>query len=315
MNDPRAIELLAPGKIPLRAAEDAMKPKRLIVNADDYGWSSGITDGILRAHKEGVVTSASLMANQPASEYAIERLQQFPGLGVGVHLNLSHGRPVSPPSVVPTLVRADGTFYPSAEMVTRLKKWQVSPREIEREFRAQINWVKERGVQPTHLDSHNHLHFYPRAICAFRRAAKAEDIQCTRTPRNLCLPTDGHWGGPYSGRLYRRLLLAGYMETLHVLVLHGLKLPDACILFNSRHLTMPHRPTEQWVAAFANLGPGTYELGCHPGLPEYGFSESDSISVQRKHELKMLIGREFRAAILSNGFELVNYRDLDDSQA
>jgi predicted glycoside hydrolase/deacetylase ChbG (UPF0249 family) len=287
-----------------------MKPKRLIVNADDCGWSIGITDGIVLAHKTGVVTSASLMANQPASEYAIEALHGFQDLGIGVHLNLTQGYPVSTPSEVPTLVRADGTFYPAPETVARLKKWQASPREIEREFRAQINWVKVHGIPPTHVDSHNNVHFYPCAIGAFRRAAMAEDIRCARPLRQVYSPNDGHWGGPYSGRLFRRLLLQGYMATTQVVMMHGMRLPDLSLLPHPRYLTGLNMLKQGWTVMLANLGPGTYELGCHPGLFEVGFSETDCISAQREREVETLTDSEFRKAILSNGFELANYRDL-----
>lgn len=289
-----------------------MKPKRLIINADDYGWSVGITDGILQAHRAGVVTSASLMANQPASEYAIERLQEFPGLGVGVHLNFCDGRPVSAPSDVPSLTTADGTFYPVDEMVARLKKWQVSPQEIEREFRAQISWIKMRGLQPTRADSHHHLHFYPCAVHAFRRAAKAEGIQCARAPRHEHWPKDGHVGGPYGGRVYRRLLVAAYNEFVQRVVLHGLHLPDSCFVHHPRYRKNPGLLSEGWMVALANVEPGTYELGCHPGLLESGFSETDSFNARREQELQILTDREFRGVIQSNGIELINYRDLLD---
>jgi predicted glycoside hydrolase/deacetylase ChbG (UPF0249 family) len=287
-----------------------MKPKRLIINADDCGLSFGITEGILRAHNVGVVTSTSLMANQPATEYAIHRLREFPQLGVGVHLNLSDGRPVSTPSDVPTLVRADGSFYPTAEIVSRLKKWQVSPQEIKREFLAQIQWIKGRGVQPSHVDSHHHVHVYPCAIRAFRRAAKAENIHCTRPLRNTYMPRDGYWRSPYPGRLYRRLLSACYMASVQAVVLHGMTIPDFSLLPNPRFLKSFDGEAQAWMVTLANLGSGTYELGCHPGLPEVGFSELDSISKQRERELQMLTDGEFRLSILSNGFQLANYRDL-----
>ena len=73
-----------------------MKPTRLIINADDFGWSRSITDGILRAHEDGIVTSTSLLANQPASVYAISMIPGVPRLGIGIHLNLCSGAPVSP---------------------------------------------------------------------------------------------------------------------------------------------------------------------------------------------------------------------------
>src|SRR6266481_5597169 len=112
----------------------SLKKKRLIVNADDLGLSRGITDGILFSHQQGIVTSASYMVNQPASEYAAERLREFPTLDVGIHLNLCQGKPVLPPSAVPTLVDSDGCFLPPPRMARRLTLWRASPKEIHIEF-------------------------------------------------------------------------------------------------------------------------------------------------------------------------------------
>lgn len=287
-----------------------MNSKRLIINADDYGWTAGITDGILQAHQSGVVTSVSLMANQPASDYAINRLREFPELGVGVHLYLCDGQPVSPLSEVQSLVRSDGTFYNAAEMITRLKRWQVSAREIEKEFRAQIEWIKTRGISLTHADAHHHLHFYPSAIRAFRLAVKAEGIRCARAPRHEHWPKDGYIGGPYGGRVERRLLVAAYNEWVQRVALRGLDLPDACFVYHPRYRSSLNLLAEGWMAALANLKPGTFELGCHPGLSETDFRESDSFSARRELELHILTDRSFRRAIDSSGIELITYRQL-----
>jgi len=289
-----------------------MKPKRLIINADDYGWSVGITDGILHAHNAGVVTSTSLMANQPATDYAITRLRKFPDLGVGVHLNLCDGRPVSPPSDVPSLVRQDGTFYPASEMMSRLRKWQVSSRDIEREFRAQIQWTELRGVHPTHADSHQHLHLYPCAVRAFRRAVEGEGIKCVRAPRRESWPKNGHIGGPYGGPVYRRLLMMAYMQWLQQVILRNLTLPDSCFVHRARYRVSLELLCAGWTEALANLPAGTYELGCHPGLSEAGFSEFDSFSARRELELRILTDPEFRSVIEASEIDLITYRALFD---
>lgn len=102
--------------------EDGWHGARLIVNADDFGWSRSITDGILCAHREGIVTDTSLLANQPASEYGISQLPSVPRLGVGIHLNLCSGAPVLPAEQVPSLVGADGNFHSAPEMLRRLAR-------------------------------------------------------------------------------------------------------------------------------------------------------------------------------------------------
>src|SRR5260370_18288233 len=109
------------GAIPMAATNaGASVSKRLIVNADDLGLSHGITDGILFAHRHGIVTSASFMVNQPASDYAVARLRNVPALDVGIHLNLCQRKPVFPPHALRPLVHADGTFFLPSQIPTKL---------------------------------------------------------------------------------------------------------------------------------------------------------------------------------------------------
>ncbi len=87
--------------------------KRLIVNGDDFGMSQSTTDAIVLAHRYGFLTSASLMMNMPAAEYAVSRMAKLPQLGIGVHLNICSGRPILPPKQIPSLVDARGRFHPA----------------------------------------------------------------------------------------------------------------------------------------------------------------------------------------------------------
>src|SRR5271163_1537845 len=108
-----------------------MKNTKLIINADDLGMSRGITDGILVAHRYGFLTSASLLVNMPASEYAVERVASAPKLGVGVHLNICQGRPISPVREVPSLVDVEGKFYAAGVMIRKLWAWRINAQELE----------------------------------------------------------------------------------------------------------------------------------------------------------------------------------------
>jgi predicted glycoside hydrolase/deacetylase ChbG (UPF0249 family) len=172
-----------------------MKEKRLIVNADDFGMSRGISDGILLAHRFGFLTSASLMVNMPATDYAVERLATAPALSVGIHLNICRGRPISPGHDVPSLVDATGEFHSPPVMIRKLWRCQTSTQELETEFHAQIRWMKSRGLQPSHADSHHHMHIYPTAVSAFARAVAAEGIPSIRASRFSCWPRNGAPGG------------------------------------------------------------------------------------------------------------------------
>ena len=290
-----------------------MKETRLIVNADDLGMSRGITDGIILAHRYGIVTSASLMVNTPAAEYAVERLAKTPQLGVGVHLNVCAGAPVLPREKVPTLVGIDGKFHPPAVMIRKLWLWRVALSEIEAEFRAQLRWAKERGIAVTHADSHHHMHIYPAAVLPFVRALAAEGIECARTPRMGVWPRPSRFrsiGGPHEGGVCRRVAVQAYRGALRRTPFRKLRMPDARISFFSKDRRDPSALLKQWKVAIENLPSGTFELACHPGLFERGFSESDPILRQRENELQWLADRELRDLIDRRRIRLISYRDL-----
>ncbi len=298
-----------------------MSGTRLIVNADDFGMSRGITDGIISAHRYGFLTSASLMANMPAAEYAIARACEFPGLGVGVHLNICSGRPLLPPAEVRSLVDASGRFHPPHAMARRLCTGRARPREILAEFGAQIRWLKGRGVVPTHADSHHHMHLYPAAIVPFVRALKFAGIACARAPRctvwagGAGLSLADRAGGPHEGVLSRRLLVRAYRAVVQLGAFRGLRMPCARLSFHSRDRHDLKAQGEQWRTALMNPQAGVFELTCHPGLFEPGFSESDRICTQRVKELEWLTSSEMRSAIESSGIQLITYRELSDDHA
>src|SRR5262245_50980457 len=136
--------------------------KRLIVNADDFGLSEGINQAVMLGHRQGIITSATLLANGAGFATAVEMASTAGSLGVGVHLNLTEGAPVSAPSGIPSLVNTRGLFTHTVEQLC----WHslvgsLSLLEVERELRAQIEKVLAAGVAITHLDSHKHVHLTP----------------------------------------------------------------------------------------------------------------------------------------------------------
>ncbi|MFP3719345.1 chitin disaccharide deacetylase [Niallia circulans] len=123
----------------------------LIVNADDFGLSKGVNYGIIDAHVSGIVTSTTLMVNMPAAKHASSLAKKYPFLGVGVHLNLTAGKPIH--QNVPSLVNQKGYFHSKKEVLNK-----ANVIEIEKELRAQINEFYTFGLNPTHIDTHHNLH-------------------------------------------------------------------------------------------------------------------------------------------------------------
>jgi len=180
-----------------RAARD-QTARTLIVNADDFGLTEGVSRGILHAHRAGIVTSTTLMVNRPMTPDTLEALRDS-GLGVGLHLNLTLGAPVSDPTRVSSLLDPEGRFVRDpAEVAARAR-----PEEARLELGNQIDAFRERlGRFPTHLDSHHHvlaheallplLFFFARAL---KVPLRAQDDRVRAAARQERLRTPDHFFG------------------------------------------------------------------------------------------------------------------------
>ncbi len=128
------------------------------MNADDFGLCGDVTRGILDAHANGQVSSTTLMVNAPGTDEAVEAAHRHPALGVGLHFNLTEGRPLTE---VPSLVDGSGRFLLRGDLVRRCLRRSVDPADITREFSAQLARIHDLGIVPTHVDSHQHVHMVP----------------------------------------------------------------------------------------------------------------------------------------------------------
>jgi len=149
--------------------------KRLIVNADDFARSPAIDRGILRAHREGIVTSTTFMANVPGAEQSAVRAREAPSLDIGVHLNITFARPLTDPKRVPSLVQADGSFHPKPTAI--VGRGIVMTDDVLREYRAQYARATELlGRAPTHADTHHFVHDDPAIFEALVELARENGL-------------------------------------------------------------------------------------------------------------------------------------------
>ena len=252
--------------------------KRLIVNADDFGRARGVNRGILRAHRDGIVTAATLMVSAPATDDAARIARDVPTLDVGVHLTLTYGRPISDPAAVASLVEPDGSFprVPSAFLGTG----RADRDEALAEYRAQVARAGSLlGRRPTHLDSHHWLHDEPALEWAITTLAREtgmavrphDDAQRDRL-RAAGIPTVDH---------YRR----DFQHEGHV---------DVATIER----------------ILADLGDGVSELGCHPGEPDPELAATSSYASLRADELATLTDPRTKAAVARNGITLVDHSAL-----
>ena len=240
-------------------------PAALILNADDFGLTPGINRAIGELSAAGVLTSATLMASGPAFDDAVAVARAHPSLGVGCHIVLTDGVPVSPPETIPTLLGPDGrSFRPSLiDFIQTLLRGRIRKEDIARESLAQIQKLQSAGIQVTHLDSHKHTHIFSAVARPLLEVADRTSVRAIRSPfePSWSLALDH---GSRSRRLAVKLLgrlRPGFEASLRqhqgrILTTGGTVAISATGQFDSSTLA-------QLLAALPSTG--TYELCCHPG--------------------------------------------------
>jgi predicted glycoside hydrolase/deacetylase ChbG (UPF0249 family) len=223
---------------------------------------------------------------------------------------LCQGYPVLPAKVVTSLVDSTGRFLSPAEMGRRLVRWQVSTKQIAAEFCAQIDRMLDHGITPSHADSHHRFHIYPAAAPAFNEAVQSRGIRRARAPRKEHWPLNGHFGSAHAGSFSRRMAVKAYNDFLQYVVFRHLKLPDAGVAFHPRYRGKLGMLREAWTSTFENMPGGIYEMWCHPGFKESGFSETDSLCSQRELEIDLLIDPRLRESVERAGIQLVSFQAL-----
>jgi predicted glycoside hydrolase/deacetylase ChbG (UPF0249 family) len=183
---------------------DPAAPARLIVTADDVGLDPGMTEGALRAHRDGIVTACSVVANGRAVEDAATRLREQPRLAVGIHFTLVGESAIAPPDRIRSLLSRDGRLLPDwPALVRRWALGRLDLDQVEIELRAQVRRLRELGLAPCHANGHQHLHVLPGVFARVAKIAAHEGIGYLRVPHE---PLDSGW--PPTRGAARRLALA-----------------------------------------------------------------------------------------------------------
>ncbi len=287
--------------------------KQLILNADDFGMTHGVNEGIIRAHREGILTSTTLMANGEAFDDAVERAHGNKELGVGGHLVLVGGKCIAPKDSVASLVDADGVLPDSlALFVARLSSGMIRVEEIESELRAQIAKIRAAGIEPTHLDTHKHTHAHPRVMEALGKVARECGITRVRKPiENL----RDSWETSRAGRqgVSMQILAAGAVRAIApqftaIAKKYALLSPDH---FLGLAMTGQLSPTVLR-GLIGTLAAGITEIMLHPGVCDADLARSGSrLQKQREDELQGLLDPAVRSAVTERGIRLISYRELN----
>jgi chitin disaccharide deacetylase len=286
---------------------------RLILNADDFGLTHGVNRAIRELHQAGALTSATLMATGAAFDDAVAIAHAHPSLGVGLHVILTDGLPVSRPASIPTLLGPDGKhFRPSLlDFLQALLRGRISETEIEREALAQLHKLQRAGIRVTHLDTHKHTHLFPRVTRPLLRIAETNSIRAIRNPFEHSWSLNlGH-----SARLRRlQVHLLGSLRTRfnnhRQIRTASVRTTNGTIGVSATGDLNP--ATLQQL--LANMPDGLWELVCHPG---YNDRELDAIPTrlrtQREIELQALLSELPKRLSLPNPPQLIHYGNLDET--
>jgi|SRR5882724_347029 len=277
-----------------------------ILNADDFGLSPGINRGIIEAHRDGIVTSTSLMAAGDAFEEAVTLARGYPSLSLGIHLTLVEGNPVLPPDKVPSLVTADGHFCQSLGMF--LLKWltgKIRMQEVQREFAAQIERALDHGLRIDKLDSHMHLHLLPGIFQAVLAVARRFRIRAIRLPKERLVRRGGH---PSIMALWRR-------TTLTSLAALRARPITAAGFFHSTHFLgsaeSGQLSEEDLLRLLRSLQPGVTEIMVHPGYRDRALEGWPmSRRYEREREVRSLTSPKVKALVRDFPIRLVSYRSV-----
>jgi hopanoid biosynthesis associated protein HpnK len=288
--------------------------KRLIINADDFGFTSGINRAIVEAHRRGVVTSSTLMAKGPAFGEAVELKKTVPKLSIGCHVVLIDGEPVVEPGTIPTLTQ-DGRFRDGLKsFAARALTGRMDVRQIEAEASAQIRKIQSAGISVSHIDTHKHTHLFPPILRPLLRAAAACGVKAVRNPfgpkfplrSSQLLARPGLWTryaevkvlGRFAGKFREAVDREGFVTTDGTLGIEVTGTLDET-LFRAIAQSVPD---------------GIWEFVCHPGYNDTDLQRAKTrLRESRERELQVLTLPTARDVLARGGVELISYRDLVSS--
>jgi chitin disaccharide deacetylase len=272
--------------------------RRLIVNADDFGFTPAVTAGILEAHAAGSVTSASMMVHCTGWEDAARHARMTPTLGFGLHLNLLVGSPIVAARSLTD--PSTGRFHPLATMVRRALSGRIDGAEVAAECDAQLAALAGAGIACTHIDSHRHTHALPVFRGAVAGIAASRGLPLRR-------PVESHFGneGGFRSQLHRGVIGASWRVT---------GIGAARTRAPGRFVGVSMQGSEgferQFLAALDACRAGSTELMVHPGHVDDALAAQDGYTWQRERELAALLSPAVRERLHRGDLTLIGFRDL-----
>lgn len=268
--------------------------RSLVVNADDFGFTRDVNQGILQAHNQGILTATTLMANGAAFADAVQLAHAHPSLDIGVHLQMVQGECISCPG------RALPASIASLLAELTMRRWDILS-----EFRAQTEQILATGLKPTHLDTHKHTHLLPPVLEALAKVSHEYGIRWVRKPFDLPITNPRASAKTRLATAMINRLRHRFPRTLEA---YGCRSTDhfAGFVFTGDY------SAEDLLRLFPNLPAGSTEFMCHPGIFTEELNAAPTrLKVHRAQELAALCDPRLPEALCRSGIRLINYRELD----
>lgn len=281
--------------------------KKLIINADDFGRTRGVSAGIIRAHLEGIVTSTTAMMNMPGVANDLRKAKaEAPNLGLGVHLTFTAGRPLLPTEWVTSLIDEHGKFLAQEAIVAEPTRIKIE--ELKSELTSQIRTFKNAvGQMPDHLDAHHFVHIIPQLLTAYLDLAAEFKLPVRiPIPRNetalAAFDLPPHLMGDLSPAAIEALIRADW----ELMEIHSIRSTDQCLLnFYGDNISVA-----SFLKILDGLPEGITEVMAHPGLVDEQLQKESTYTLQRETEILILSDPRVKDRIRECGIELITFGSL-----
>jgi len=270
---------------------------QLVINADDFGYFDGVSEGILEAIDAGIVTATGVMANAPGFERWAAALLKHPEADVGVHLNATYGEPLTP-AMRTALAFNDHRMPPKGTLALHVMTGRIPVATLADEWRAQIERCRAAGLTLRFLNSHEHVHMHPRLYPSIKQLAREFNVPFVRH-------THAEFDFPLTASSALRAVMVSALSALQT----GMeRTPKLLGVAPSGRLNIGYM---QRMLSRLQAGKN-YELMCHPGHDD-AIAAADP-ALRRYHdwtgELRCLLSREFRDALQARAVRTIRFRDL-----
>ncbi len=277
--------------------------KKIIISADDFGLTRGINQGIIKAFREGIVKSTSIMPAGLAYDDAVRLTRENPGLDIGIHLCLTEEKPILTKRAIPSLLRKDGYFLQvEPPFLLNYYLGKIRLIEIEKELDAQIQKVKDSGIKATHIDGHDYIHMLPSILKIVIKLARKYNIPFIRYPYEC--PTI------FRDKLPRHIIQ--FSLNLHCIFAKKTIGNTSC--FGTEHfygfLYSGHLSEEYLKKILKTVNNGIAEIVCHPGIYDEETKRYDHWRYEWEEELKALTSLAIKEIIRDLNIELVSFREI-----